>query len=112
MSIRFADSGYYLALLNEGDEWHARAEEQAGSLRGRFVTTEWVLVEVANACSHAANRPNFLRLVDLLRAKPNVTIVAMIADRDGVRSVCQCYAVRAVELSASIGFSFAAARAG
>lgn len=45
----FADSGYWIALLNERDEFHARASELAIALdreHGRTITTDAVLFEV------------------------------------------------------------------
>ena len=49
MSPLFADTFFYLAILNEEDEAHERAVEVSRSLAGRTVTTAWVLTEVADA---------------------------------------------------------------
>jgi len=51
MSEVFADSFYFIALLNPYDRHHAAAVEAARSLTARVVTTHWVLVEVADALS-------------------------------------------------------------
>ena len=50
----FADTFYYLALLNPRDETHARAVEFTGTFAGRMVTTDWVLTELADGVSVAA----------------------------------------------------------
>jgi predicted nucleic acid-binding protein len=42
MSKLFADTFYFIALLNKHDEAHEKAVEQAASM-GELVTTEWVL---------------------------------------------------------------------
>jgi predicted nucleic acid-binding protein len=79
MRIRFADTFYFLALLNEGDAAHADARRLAGDLGGRLVTTEWVVVEVADALAAPSQRPAFLALWDEIRDHPAIEIVA--ADR-------------------------------
>src|SRR5262245_66365595 len=79
MIDRFADTFYFLALLNEGDAAHRKALEFAGDLGGRLVTTDWVLVEVADALASPAQRPAFLALWEEIRDHPAIDIVA--ADR-------------------------------
>jgi len=45
----FADTGYWVALLNPSDDLNARAKEVSRGLGAhRTCTTEMVLVEVAN----------------------------------------------------------------
>lgn len=57
MKTVFADSSYYLALLNENDEFHARATELTVTVSARLATTVWVLTEVADAlCRPPARR--------------------------------------------------------
>jgi predicted nucleic acid-binding protein len=72
----FADTFYFLALLNPRDRAHARAQEVAASLEGRLVTTEYVLVEVGDALSRPADRPRFLSLIEALAAEANAVVVA------------------------------------
>lgn len=49
----FADACYWIALLNRNDQLHSRALDTSASLRdARLVTTEEVLTEVLNFCSH------------------------------------------------------------
>ena len=54
MNECFADSFYYIALLNPADGAHERARELTASVTARQVTTAWILVEVANALRVAA----------------------------------------------------------
>lgn len=75
MSASFADSFYYVALLNPRDAAHSRAKEVTSELSGRIVTTEWILVEVANILSPAARRASAVRLLDMLNSDRNVTII-------------------------------------
>ncbi len=64
MSVVFADSYCYLAIVNERDAGHQAAIEFSQSHLGRSVTTEWVLTEVADALSACNQRPIFLELLE------------------------------------------------
>jgi predicted nucleic acid-binding protein len=75
MSAVFADASFYIAIINERDELHARARDVARALTGAIVTTDFVLTEVANFCTRVSQRPVFLRLVTNLRRAPDVEIV-------------------------------------
>jgi predicted nucleic acid-binding protein len=71
----FADTYYYLALLNEADEDHARVVAWTAQFAGRMITTDAVLTEVADGLSRGAGRGAAVRLIrDLLR-DPAVTVV-------------------------------------
>lgn len=75
MTPVFADSFYYLALMNPDDEDHDRALELSESLWQPIITTVWVLTEVGDAHAEPALRPNFVKLLALLRADPACTIL-------------------------------------
>jgi predicted nucleic acid-binding protein len=79
MTIRFADTFYFLALLNPHDAAHREAIRFAAELGGRLVTTDWVVVEVADALAGPAQRPGFLALWAEIHEHPAIEIVA--ADR-------------------------------
>ena len=49
MNRRFADTFYFLALLNADDDAHDRALELSRHTAGSYVTTAWVLTELADA---------------------------------------------------------------
>ena len=87
MSPCFADTFYYLALANPHDESHDRAKAFTRTLRRRIVTTEFVLLEVADAMSLPKSRPAFLRLLDVQRGSWNVEIVRATSElfQRGVR---------------------------
>ncbi len=58
MTARFADTFYYLAMLNPRDQAHERVKARVGPTLGQVVTTAWVLTEVGDAMSrHRRNRP-------------------------------------------------------
>ncbi len=78
MRFIFADTGYWVALLNPGDNLHKKAIQLAQSLQPiHIVTSEVVLTEVLNDFS---KRGEYLRdvaseLIQDLRLHPNTTIV-------------------------------------
>jgi hypothetical protein len=49
MNLTFADTYYYLALLNPRDAGHARAITASAGRSSKLVTTRWVLAEVGDA---------------------------------------------------------------
>jgi predicted nucleic acid-binding protein len=75
MKSLFADSYYYIAFVNPRDAAHAKALDFSHSFRGRTVTTEWVLTEVADALSAPELRGVFLELLSRLRSQPGLLIV-------------------------------------
>jgi predicted nucleic acid-binding protein len=74
MSAVFADTFFFLAILNRADAAHSRASELSRRLRRRRITTAWVLTEVGDALARN-NRQAFLDLMHLLRKNPLVRIV-------------------------------------
>ncbi len=72
MNLTFADTFFYFALLNPQDSAHALAAATAAKLPGPILTTQWVLVEVADALCSEANRWRFLSLLDLLTGDSRV----------------------------------------
>lgn len=75
MTPVFADTFYFLALLNERDAAHARAVNISESEVRPLLTTAWVLTEVADGLSRSAQRAMFGDLLDALRDDPHATIV-------------------------------------
>ena len=62
----FADTFHFLALLNSSDAAHVRAIE-ASCVAGReFVTTEFVLLELAAALAHPRDRVEFFVVRDAI----------------------------------------------
>lgn len=82
MTALFADTSYYLALLNdndENDEMHDAAVELTDSLDSPIVTTAWILTEVADAFSRQAHRRMVLKFIRDLLVDRQVTVV--VADQ-------------------------------
>jgi hypothetical protein len=74
MKSVFADTFYYIALLDAKDSAHERAVRATRELNSSTVTTAWVLLELANALSASPHRTVFARFLDHLRANPSVII--------------------------------------
>jgi predicted nucleic acid-binding protein len=72
MTRVFADTFFFLAVLNRRDPSHEAALRFYGDDSMHFVTTEWVLGEVANASSAPAMRAGFKRLFDLVERDTRV----------------------------------------
>ncbi len=74
MKAVFADTFYYLALLDPHDSTHQKAVNLTRSLESGIVTTAWVLLELANSLSAPSHRKVFGAFFDNLRANQGVTI--------------------------------------
>jgi uncharacterized protein len=74
MKRAFADTFYYLALLNPADEAHELRRFTRG-FAGVMVTTDWVVTELADGLCGATNRKIAIKFVDSLRADAAVRIV-------------------------------------
>ena len=75
MSAVFADAFLYVALLNRHDESHRQAADFVDSLRRPVITTEWVLVEVADAFAASAVRPRIQPFIESLRTNRLIKVV-------------------------------------
>ena len=56
MNLVFADAFYFVARLNRRDQHHVRALEFSRDFRARILTSDWVLMEVADALAESASR--------------------------------------------------------
>jgi predicted nucleic acid-binding protein len=86
MRTVFADTFYYLALLNERDQAHGQAIDFNRSFGGRLVTTAWVLTELADGLRLPGSRASFCSTLELLEGDPDVSIVgfAEVWWREGI----------------------------
>jgi len=62
MRSAFADTFYFLALLDTREERHLETAAASRDPDLRLVTTEWVLAEFGDAYSHATDRADFVSL--------------------------------------------------
>ena len=80
MKTVFADNSFYIALVNPRDEHHGRACRFADEHQGDFVTSAWVIEELANYLCDATNRFLFLSMFEDLRSDASVTIIPLSTD--------------------------------
>jgi predicted nucleic acid-binding protein len=76
VSAVFADTFFYLALLRSDDPAHAQALASV-TLNQSIVTTEFILLELGNACACAADHADFLAQVEGMRASPRMRIIPL-----------------------------------
>ena len=79
MSAVFADTSFFLALLSRDEPHHDRAVAES-KINRRIITTEFVLLELGNACARAEDHADFLTLVGGMRSSPRMTIVPLNSD--------------------------------
>ena len=76
MKVVFADTGYWVAVLNPKDQLHERAKEVSKGLgQVRILTSEMVLDELLAALSKPPSRDSAVRCVEGILENPNVEVV-------------------------------------
>jgi hypothetical protein len=71
----FADTFFFLAILNRADPLHQRAAAYSRNGRLLCVTTDWVLTEVADGLSKAAYRERFMDLYRHIQISAAIRVV-------------------------------------
>lgn len=71
----FADTYFYIAILSREDRQRKPVEAIARTLRARTITSDWVLVEVANALADPSTRSLYTALAANLRSNPLVEVL-------------------------------------
>jgi uncharacterized protein len=87
----FADAQYFIALLNRRDQFHtdAVAAPVAGT---RIITTQWILIETADALSHPSSRQTAERFIRSLISNSDSVV---LSDLDWLIAGLDLYAKRA-----------------
>jgi len=78
MKLIFADTFYWIALLNQRDDWHQQAVIITSSMkRVRIVTTDEILAELLNFLSTYGTqmRRRTVRLIKETMANPNIQVI-------------------------------------
>jgi predicted nucleic acid-binding protein len=71
----FADTFFYLALLNPSDEAYASVVAFTRQFSGKMVTTEWVLTELADALANPADREQVASLIESMVDDSEVIVI-------------------------------------
>ena len=80
MNVVFADTSFYLALINPNDFHHERASRWSRSYHGRIVTTEYVLLELGNTLARGRWREVFLILIGNLQQDKDTVVISASAE--------------------------------
>jgi predicted nucleic acid-binding protein len=75
MSTVFADTYYFVGFTNKQDAAHAACVDFSKLFHGKLVTTEWVLVEYADAMSTTRQHVAVGRYVQELSRQLNVEVI-------------------------------------
>jgi len=88
----FADSHYFFALLNPGDSAHKAALANGNQKGVLIVTTDWILLEVADGLCRAEDRHLFEELLENLILDPETMIAE--ATHEGFEAGVMLYRAR------------------
>ena len=75
MNLVFADAFYFVARLNRHDQHHDRVLAFSSDFRARLLTTDWVLMEVADALAKSECRSRIRDFILHLRQSPACEVV-------------------------------------
>jgi predicted nucleic acid-binding protein len=75
MNLVFADAYYFVARLNRRDQHHARVLKFSREFRARILTSDWVLMEVADALAESESRSRVRDFILHLRQSAACEIV-------------------------------------
>ncbi len=75
MSLVFADAFYFVARLNRHDQHHERVLKFSRDFRARLLTSDWVLMEVADALAKSESRNRVREFILHLRQTPACEVV-------------------------------------
>jgi predicted nucleic acid-binding protein len=74
VTTRFADTFFYLGLLDGKDQHHARVVAHATEQDDFLITTRWVLAETANAFAGSQFRATVAAFLQQLEADRSVRL--------------------------------------
>jgi hypothetical protein len=89
MRTVFADAFYFVARLNRRDQHHERVIAFSRNFRARLVTTDWVLMEVADALAKSECRSRVREFVLHLRQSSGSEVVP--ASRESLEKALEMY---------------------
>lgn len=84
MNELFADSGYWIAMMNSRDQWNRAALIATDQIRGRrIITSEMVIVELLNGVARLGEqgRRQAVDMAQGLYLNPNVAVIEQSAQQ-------------------------------
>jgi predicted nucleic acid-binding protein len=79
----FLDTAYVYALINTRDQWHEKAvawQEQLAKERKPLLSTEFVLIEIADGLAAVQFHKHAVQMINLLKENPFVEIVSLSSE--------------------------------
>lgn len=76
MADYFADTSFWIALVDRRDAYHSQAAEWSQKISCRLITTEAVLLETANAFSRPGWRGKVIALFNHITSRDDIEVVA------------------------------------
>jgi uncharacterized protein len=73
----FADTGYWIALANAGDDLHERARAISRRITARLVTTDAVFFEIGDALCSGRLRAIAAALIEDIRSDPDIVVITV-----------------------------------
>jgi len=73
----FADAFFFFAFLDEDDAAHERTRTFSELFRGEIITSEWVLLELADGYADTCHRREFIEFYESLLKDPGFRIVSL-----------------------------------
>src|SRR5438093_10012063 len=68
----FADTSFFLAILNRNDPAHERAIALSRDTRLRRITTHWIITELADGLAKAEQRERFMDVYRHIQVSPAI----------------------------------------
>jgi|ERR1035437_7333773 predicted nucleic acid-binding protein len=75
MKAVFADSFFFLAILNRADQAHERAVAMSRQIRSVRITTDWIITELADGLAKVEERERFMDLYRHIQLSPAIRVV-------------------------------------
>jgi uncharacterized protein len=88
----FLDTSYLLALVRKRDVRHEAALTASGNHTGPFITTDLVLVELANCLSQPPYRATAVAVIEKIRSDRNTRVISF--DSEGMEKAFALYKAR------------------
>lgn len=93
MNAVFADTYYFLAIINRRDKAHDTCVKYSQTSNRPVVTTTWILLELGDALRSGRDRAAFSALLHDLEKDPDTTVIP--ADQSLFKAAVQLFETRA-----------------
>lgn len=89
----FADTSYFIALLNGRDAAHEAAVAYSREAFSEVIVTQFVIIELGDGFCKPPDRPDFLSLIEFICGNPSYTVIS--ASSELLKRGLELFAARA-----------------